>query len=150
MRQKYDEFLNERSLVIQEGTVLDMNRVYDDLDQFIVQSDYDVRALGYDPYNSKEFLERYIQDYGPNYIEKVIQGAKTESVPLGEIKKLSESRLLVFDELLMQFAMGNAVVEEDTNFNRKLSKRRMDEKIDNVAALLDAYIAWKANKETFE
>lgn len=150
MRQKYDEFINEGSLHVLPGTVLDMMEVYEDLDKHIIASEYDTRALGYDPYNAKEFVERWEAENGPFGIEKVIQGAKTESVPLGELKKISEDRKLIFDEFLMQFAMGNAITLEDTNGNRKLLKKRQDEKIDNVAALMDAYIAYKANKEAFE
>jgi phage terminase large subunit-like protein len=127
-----------------------MMEVYDDLDTFIQASEYDVRTLGFDPYNAKEFVTRWEAENGPYGIEKVIQGAKTESVPLGEIKILSEERLLIFDQALMSFAMGNAITLEDTNGNRKLLKKRQDEKIDNVAALMDAYIAYKANKEAFE
>lgn len=150
MRAKYDEFIKEGSLHVLEGTVLDMMEVYDDLDEFIIKSEYDTRCLGYDPYNAKEFVERWVAENGPFGVEKVIQGAKTESVPLGEIKKLSEDRMLIFDQALMTFAMGNAITLEDTNGNRKLLKKRQDEKIDNVAALMDAYIAYKANKEAFE
>lgn len=150
MRQKYDEFIDERSLHIMEGTVLDMMEVYDDLDQFILDEEYDVRALGYDPYNAKEFVTRWEQENGPFGIEKVIQGAKTESVPLGELKILAGEKLLMFDQSLMTFAMGNAITIEDTNGNRKLLKRRQEEKIDNVSALMDAYIAYKHNKEAFE
>lgn len=151
MRQKYDEFINEGSLVVLEGTVLDIDQeVYDDLDQFIQDSQYDVRTFGYDPYNAKKFVERWEVENGPFGIEKVPQGAKTESVPLGEIKILSEERMLIFDQILMTFAMGNAITLEDTNGNRKLLKKRQEEKIDNVAALMDAYIAYKANKEAFE
>lgn len=150
MRQKYDEFINEGSLHVLEGTVLDMMEVYEDLEQHIEERSYDVRTLGFDPYNAKEFVTRWEQENGPYGIEKVIQGAKTESVPLGELKIFSEQRQLIFDELLMQFAMGNAITLEDTNGNRKLLKRRQDEKIDNVAALMDAYVAYKANKEAFE
>jgi phage terminase large subunit-like protein len=150
MRQKYDEFIREGSLHVMEGTVLDMMEVYEDLDKFIIESEYDVRCLGFDPYNAKEFVERWELENGPYGIEKVIQGAKTESVPLGELKKLSEDRMLLFDEALMMFAMGNAITLEDTNGNRKLLKKRQEEKIDNVAALMDAYIAYKANKEAFE
>jgi phage terminase large subunit-like protein len=150
MRQKYDEFINEASLHVMPGNILDMMEVYEDLDQFIVTSEYDVRALGYDPYNAKEFVTRWEAENGPFGIEKVIQGAKTESVPLGEIKIMSEERLLIFDQALMSFAMGNAITLEDTNGNRKLLKRRQDEKIDNVAALMDAWIAYKLNKEAFE
>ena len=150
MRQKYDEFINEGSLVIFEGTVLDMMEVYDDIDQHIMDRKYDVRAFGYDPYNAKEFVERWVQENGPYAVEKVIQGARTESVPLGELKILAEERKLLFDEQLMMFAMGNAVTMEDTNGNRKLLKRRYAEKIDNVSAMMDAYIAYKAFKEAFE
>ena len=150
MRAKYEEFINEASLHVLEGTVLDMMEVYDDLDAFIESSSYDVRSLGFDPYNAKEFVARWEAENGPYAIEKVIQGAKTESVPLGELKILSEERLLIFDQSLMSFAMGNAITLEDTNGNRKLLKRRQDEKIDNVSALMDAYIAYKANKEAFE
>jgi phage terminase large subunit-like protein len=150
MRQKYDEFIAEGSLHVLDGMVLDMMQVYDDLDQFIIQQQYDVRSLGYDPYNAKEFVERWTAENGPFGIEKVIQGAKTESVPLGELKIYSEERHLIFDQSLMSFAMGNAITLEDTNGNRKLMKRRQEEKIDNVAALMDAYIAYKANKEAFE
>lgn len=150
MRQKYDEFINEGSLHVLEGTILDMMEVYDDLDNFVQSSEYDVRALGYDPYNAKEFVNRWTSENGDYAIEKVIQGAKSESVPLGELKIFSEQRLLVFDQALMTFAMGNAITMEDTNGNRKLLKKRVEDKIDNVAALMDAYIAWKANKESFE
>lgn len=150
MRQKYEEFLREGSLVVLEGTVLDMMEVYEDLDAFIVQSEYDVRAFGFDPYNAKEFVTRWEQENGPFGIEKVIQGAKTESVPLGELKKLSEERKLLFDEDLMMFAMGNCITLEDTNGNRKLYKKRSDQKIDAVAAMMDAYIAYKLNKDAFE
>lgn len=150
MRMKYEEFINEGSLHVLEGTVLDMMEVYDDLDKFIIASEYDVRALGFDPYNAKEFVTRWEGENGPYGIEKVMQGAKTESVPLGELKKLSEERMLIFDQALMQFAMGNSITLEDTNGNRKLLKKRQEEKIDNVAALMDAYIAYKAHKEAFE
>lgn len=150
MRMKYDEFINEGSLHVLEGTVLDMMDVYDDLDNFIQNSEYDVRTLGFDPYNAREFVTRWEQENGPYGIEKVIQGARTESVPLGELKILSGERLLIFDQALMMFAMGNAITLEDTNGNRKLLKRRQDEKIDNVAALMDAWIAYKLNKEAFE
>jgi phage terminase large subunit-like protein len=150
MRQKYETFIREGSLHVLEGTVLDMMEVYDDLDQFIQDSQFDVRTLGYDPYNAKEFVTRWEAENGPFGIEKVIQGAKTESVPLGELKILSEQRMLIFDQQLMTFAMGNAITLEDTNGNRKLLKKRQEEKIDNVAALMDAYIAYKANKEAFE
>lgn len=150
MRIKYDEFISEGSLHVMEGQILDMNEIYDDLDAFILASEYDVRAFGYDPYNAKEFVTRYETENGAFGVEKVIQGARTESVPLGELKKLSEDRLLIFDQALMTFAMGNAVTLEDTNGNRKLLKKRMEEKIDNVSALMDAYVAFKANKEAFE
>ena len=150
MRQKYDEFLAEGSLMVLEGTVLDMMEVYDDLDKFIIDNEYDVRCLGFDPYNAREFVERWERENGPFGIEKVIQGARTESVPLGELKKLSEERLLLFDELLMQFTMGNCMTFEDTNGNRKLLKKRYDQKIDAVAAMMDAYVAYKLNKEAFE
>ena len=150
MRAKYDEFLKEGSLQVLESTVLDMMEVYDDLDEFIQAMQYDVRAFGFDPYNAKEFVSRYEAENGPFGIEKVIQGAKTESVPLGELKILSEERMLIFDQSLMSFAMGNAITLEDTNGNRKLLKKRQDQKIDNVAALMDAYVAFKANKEAFE
>jgi phage terminase large subunit-like protein len=150
MRAKYEEFTSEGSLHVLEGTVLDMMEVYDDLDQFIQTSEYDIRAFGYDPYNAKEFVTRWEAVNGPFGIEKVIQGARTESVPLGELKILSEERMLIFDQALMTFAMGNAITLEDTNGNRKLFKKRQEDKIDNVAALMDAYIAYKANKDSFE
>lgn len=150
MRQKYEEFINEGSLHIMPGNILDVMEVYEDLDRFILASEYDVRALGYDPYNAKEFVTRWEAENGPFGLEKVIQGAKTESVPLGELKTMSEERLLIFDQSLMSFAMGNAITLEDTNGNRKLLKRRQDEKIDNVAALMDAWVAYKLNKEAFE
>jgi len=150
MRHKYEEFITEGALHVMNGTVLDMMEVYDDLDAFIIASEYDVRCLGYDPYNAKEFVARWEIENGAFGIEKVIQGAKTESVPLGELKKLSEDRNLIFDQSLMSFAMGNAITLEDTNGNRKLLKKRQEDKIDNVAALMDAYIAYKANKEAFE
>ena len=150
MRAKYDEFLNEGSLMVLEGTVLDMMEVYDDLDKFIIEEEYDVRCVGYDPYNAKEFIERWAQENGPFGIEKVIQGARTESVPLGELKKLSEDRKLLFDEELMSFCMGNCITIEDTNGNRKLLKKRYDHKIDAVAAMMDAFIAWKLNRDAFE
>lgn len=151
MRLKYEDFLREGSLIIMEGITLNISQeVYDDLDAHIQEKGYDVRCLGFDPYNAKEFVERWIAENGPFGVEKVIQGSKTESVPLGELKKLSESRLLVFDEQLMQFCMGNCIVLEDTNGNRKLYKKRHEAKIDNVAALMDAYIAYKHNKEAFE
>ena len=150
MRFKYDEFTKEGSLIVLEGTVLDMMEVYEDLDNHMINSRYDVRCFGYDPYNAREFVERWEVDNGPFGIEKVIQGAKTESVPLGELKKLSEERLLLFDEDLMTFAMGNCIVMEDTNGNRKLLKKRYEAKIDPVAAMMDAFVAYKLNKEAFE
>lgn len=150
MRVKYDQFRDEGSLIVLEGTVLDMMEVYEDLDNHIVECGYDVRSFGYDPYYAKEFVERWASENGPFGIEKVIQGARTESVPLGELKKLSEERMLLFDEELMTFTMGNCITLEDTNGNRKLLKKRLDHKIDAVAAMLDAYVAYKANKEAFE
>ena len=150
MRIKYDEFINEGSLIVMPGTVLDMMQVYEDLDEYILQSGYDVRSFGYDPYNAKDFVERWEKENGPFGLEKVIQGAKTESVPLGELKKMAEDRLLLFDEELMTFTMGNCITLEDTNGNRKLYKKRYDQKIDAVAALMDAYIAYKNNREAFE
>jgi phage terminase large subunit-like protein len=150
MRMKYQEFIEEKSLHVLEGTVLDMMEVYDDLEAFILGSRFDIRAFGYDPYNAKEFLQRWEAENGPFGIEKVIQGARTESVPLGELKILSEQRLLLFDQALMTFAMGNCITLEDTNGNRKLLKKRYDAKIDNVAAMMDAYVAYKVNKEAFE
>ena len=150
MRFKYDEFAKEGSLVVMPGTVLDVMQVYDDLDDHIVRCNYDPRCFGFDPYNAREFVERWEQENGPYGIEKVIQGAKTESVPLGELKKLAEERMLHFDEELMTFCMGNCVALVDTNGNRKLLKKRHDAKIDSVAAMMDAYIAWKHNKDAFE
>ena len=150
MRMKYENFISEDSLHVLDGTVLDMMQVYDDLDMFIQRSEYDVRCFGFDPYNAKEFVARWESENGPYGIEKVIQGAKTESVPLGELKIMSEQRMLIFDQDLMTFAMGNAVTLEDTNGNRKLLKKRKEEKIDNVSAMLDAYVAYKSHKETFE
>jgi phage terminase large subunit-like protein len=150
MRAKYDEFIREGSLHILEGSVLDMMQVYDDLDSFILASQYDVRCFGFDPYNAKEFVTRWEAENGPFGIEKVIQGARTESVPLGELKIFAEQRALIFHQDLMSFAMGNAVTLEDTNGNRKLLKKRAEEKIDNVSALMDAYVAYKAHKEAFE
>ena len=150
MRQKYTDFMNEGSLIVLEGTVLDMMDVYDDLDRHIIEMDYDVRCFGFDPYNAREFVERWERENGPFGVEKVIQGAKTESVPLGELKKLSEERMLLFDEDLMSFAMGNCITLEDTNGNRKLLKKRYDQKIDAVAAMMDAYVAYKLNKDAFE
>ena len=136
--------------MVLEGATLDTLQVYEDLDDHIIKCGYDVRAMGYDPYNAKEFVERWAAENGPFGIEKVIQGAKTESVPLGELKKLSEERMLLFDEELMTFAMGNCITLEDTNGNRKLFKKRYEQKIDAVAAMMDAYIAWKHNREAFE
>lgn len=150
MRFKYEEFIKEGSLIIMPGTVLNMMEVYDDLDKHYNERGYDVRCFGFDPYNAREFVERWEQENGPFGIEKVIQGAKTESVPLGELKKLSEERMLLFDEELMSFAMGNCITLEDTNGNRKLFKKRYDQKIDAVAAMLDAYVAFKLNREAFE
>jgi phage terminase large subunit-like protein len=150
MREKYDEFIQEGSLVVLEGTVLDMMDVYDDLDSHITNMGYDVRCFGYDPYNAKDFVSRWILENGDFGVQKVIQGAKTESVPLGELKILAGERLLLFDEELMKFAMGNCITLEDTNGNRKLLKKRHEQKIDNVAAMMDAYVAYKANKEAFE
>lgn len=150
MRIKYDEFLKEGSLIVMEGSILDLMEVYDDLDDHITQADYDVRCFGYDPYNAKSFVERWASENGPFGIEKVIQGVKTESVPLGELKKLSESRMLLFDEQLMSFTMGNCITMEDTNGNRKLLKKRREQKIDNVAAMMDAFVAYKNNKDAFE
>ena len=150
MRFKYEGFMEEGSLIVMPGTVLDMMEVYEDLDNHIIESDYDVRCVGYDPYNAKDFIARWEQENGPFGIEKVIQGAKTESVPLGELKKLSEERMLLFDEDLMTYAMGNCITLEDTNGNRKLLKKRYDQKIDAVASMMDAYIAWKLNRDAFE
>lgn len=150
MRFKYEEFTEEGSLIVMPGTILDMMEVYEDLDNHISDQEYDVRCFGYDPYNAKEFVERWVNENGPFGIEKVIQGAKTESVPLGELKKLSEERMLLFDEGLMTFTMGNCIVMEDTNGNRKLLKKRYDAKIDAVAAMMDAFVAFKINREAFE
>ena len=150
MRIKYDQFMKEGSLIVMPGTVLDMMEVYEDLDNHITERNYDVRSFGFDPYNAREFVERWERENGPFGIEKVIQGAKTESVPLGELKKLSEERLLLFDEELMTFAMGNCITLEDTNGNRKLLKKRYDQKIDAVAAMMDGYVAFKLNREAFE
>lgn len=149
-RLKYNDFIDEGSLMVMDGTVLDMMQVYEDLDNYISECKYDVRCIGYDPYNAKEFIERWQTENGPFGIEKVIQGVKTESVPLGELKKLAEQRLLLFDQQLMEFAMGNSIVLEDTNGNRKLYKKRNEEKIDAVAALMDAYVAYKLNREAFD
>lgn len=150
MREKYIQFINEGSLIVLEGNIIDLEDVYDDLDRFIEENEYDVRCFGYDPYNAKEFVQKWITEYGPYCVEKVIQGARTESVPLGELKKLAEERMLLFDEQLMQFAMGNCITLEDTNGNRKLYKKRHEEKIDNVAAMMDAFIAYKLYKDAFE
>ena len=150
MRQKYDEFIEEASLHVLEGAVLDMMEVYEDLDRFILANEYEVRAFGFDPYNAKEFVTRWEAENGPFGIEKVIQGARTESVPLGELKTLSEARMLIFDQALMSWSMGNAITIEDTNGNRKLLKKRQEQKIDNVSAMMDAWVAWKLNKEAFE
>lgn len=150
MHSKYEDFIAEGSLVVMDGTVLDMMTVYDDLDSFITEHEYDVRCVGYDPYNAKEFIARWESENGPFGIEKVIQGSKTESVPLGELKKLSEERMLLFDEALMSFAMGHCIAIQDTNGNRKLMKKRYDQKIDAVAAMMDAYVAYKINREAFD
>jgi phage terminase large subunit-like protein len=150
MREKYQEFLDEGSLHVLEGTVLDMIEVFDDLDKYIIDSEYDVRAFGFDPYNAKEFVTKWEQYNGPQGVEKVIQGARTESVPLGELKILAGERMLIFDQKLMMFAMGNSITMEDTNGNRKLLKKRYEMKIDNVAALMDGWVAYKLNKEEFE
>ena len=150
MRTKYEDFMREGSLIVHEGTILDMMTVYEDLDNHIIERGYDVRAFGYDPYNAKEFVERWSRENGPFGIEKVIQGSKTESVPLGELKDLAEDRMLLFDEELMSFTMGNCIVMEDTNGNRKLLKKRYEAKIDAVSAMMDAFVAFKRNKEAFE
>jgi phage terminase large subunit-like protein len=150
LRTKYEEFIDEGSLIVMEGTILDLNEVYEDLDNYILEIEYDVRCLGFDPYNAKEFITRWEQEWGPFGIEKVIQGSRTESVPLGELKKLAEERMLLFDEKLMTFTMGNCITLEDTNGNRKLLKKRSDQKIDAVAALMDALVAYKLNKDAFE
>lgn len=150
LRNKYEEFINEGSLIVMPGNILDMMQVYDDLDEFIIRTAYDVRCFGYDPYNAKEFVERWERENGAYGIEKVIQGSKTESVPLGELKKLAEERMLLFDEGLMTFTMGNCITIEDTNGNRKLYKNRYDAKIDAVAAMMDAFVAYKHNREAFE
>ena len=150
MRFKYNTFMDEGSLIVLNGTVLDMDEVYEDLDKFIIEMRYTVNCFGYDPYNAKEFVDRWVSENGSFGVEKVIQGAKTESVPLGELKKLAEERMLLFDEELMSFAMGNCIVLEDTNGNRKLYKKRRENKIDPVAAMMDAYVAYKANKDAFE
>lgn len=150
MRQKYEEFIKEGSLIVLEGSILDLMDVYDDLDRYISECQYDVRCFGFDPYNAKSFVDRWESENGPFGIEKVIQGAKTESVPLGELKKLAENRMLLFDEQLMSYTMGNCITIEDTNGNRKLLKRRHEQKIDNVAAMMDAFVAYKLNKDAFE
>lgn len=150
MRQKYQEFIDEGTLVVMEGSIIDVQAVYDDLDKFIVDSQYEVCSFGYDPYNAKEFVERWARENGSFGIEKVPQGARTETVPLGEIKKLSEKRMLIFDESLMSFCMGHCITLEDTNGNRKLYKKRYEDKIDNVSALMDALVAYKVNKDAFE
>lgn len=150
MRFKYEEFIKEGSLIVMPGTVLDMMQVYEDLDNYITETEYDVRCFGYDPYNAKDFVERWVNENGPFGVEKVIQGAKTESVPLGELKKLAEQRLLLFDEELMTYTMGNCIAMEDTNGNRKLLKKRYEHKIDAVAAMMDAYVAYKLNRDAFE
>ena len=150
MRAKYETFMNEGSLMVMDGTVLDMIEVYEDLDAHIMERGYAVNAFGYDPYNAKDFVERWVSENGPFGVEKVIQGARTESVPLGELKKLSEERMLLFDEELMKFAMGNCITLEDTNGNRKLYKKRSSEKIDSVAAMMDAYVAYKNNRDAFD
>lgn len=150
MRQKYEEFMAEGTLRVMDGTVLDMLAVYDEVDKYVVDNEFDVRTFGFDPYNAKEFVKRWESENGPYGIEKVIQGSKTESVPLGELKKLAEQRLLLFDQLLMTFAMGNAITMEDTNGNRKLLKKRQEQKIDNVSALMDAYVAYKRNPDAFD
>lgn len=149
MRTEYEKFIEEGSLVVLDGAVLDMDEVYDDLDKFIIDSQYDVRCFGFDPYNAREFVNRWISENGEFGCEKVIQGAKTESVPLGELKKLSEERLLLFDQYIMQFTMGNCIVLQDTNGNKKLLKRKHEQKIDNVSAMMDAYVAYKLNKDAF-
>jgi phage terminase large subunit-like protein len=151
MRYKYETFMKEGSLIVLEGTVLDMTEVYEDLDAHINEEmEYDVRSFGFDPYNARAFVERWEQENGPFGVEKVIQGAKTESVPLGELKKMSEERMLLFDEQIMSFTMGNCITLEDTNGNRKLLKRRYEAKIDAVASLIDAWVAYKLNLEAFE
>ena len=150
MRSKYEDFIKEGSLIVMPGAVLDTMEVYEELDAHIIDRGYDIRSFGYDPYNAKDFVERWEKENGPFGIEKVIQGAKTESVPLGELKKLSEERMLIFDEDIMSFAMGNCIVMEDTNGNRKLLKKRYEAKIDPVAATMDAFVAYKLNKEAFE
>ena len=149
-RQKYEEFLGETSLRVLDGSVLDLMAVFDDLEEYIQEHAYDVRCIGFDPYNAREFVERWTNENGPFGVEKVIQGAKTESVPLGEIKAMAQDRRLLFDQSMMQFTMGNAITLEDTNGNRKLLKARHENKIDSVAALMDAWVAYKLNKEMFD
>ena len=150
MRGQYDVFTGEGSLIVMSGSVLDLDLVYDDLDRHIVETGYDVRSFGYDPYNAREFVGRWETENGPFGLEKVIQGARTESVPLGELKILAEDRMLLFDQELMKFCMGNCITLEDTNGNRKLLKKRYEQKIDNVSAMMDAYVAWKAYKDAFD
>jgi phage terminase large subunit-like protein len=150
MRAKYEEFMQEGTLIVMEGAILDLMDVYDDLDAHIIERDYDIRCFGYDPYNAPSFVERWVKENGPFGVGKVIQGSKTESVPLGELKKLASERMLLFDESLMSYTMGNCIVLEDTNGNRKLWKKRYEHKIDNVAAAMDALVAYKLNKEAFE
>jgi phage terminase len=150
LRVKYEEFIEEGSLIIMPGTVLDMMDVYDDLDNFITSNNFDIRSVGFDPYNAKEFIERWAKENGQFGIEKVIQGARTESVPLGEIKKLAEDRKLDFSQKIITYTMGNCIVSVDSNNNKKLLKKRHDQKIDSISALLDAYVAYKINKEYYE
>ena len=150
MREKYEEFIAEGSLHVLEGTVLDLDEVYDDIDAHIIKKKYEVVTVGFDPWGAKDFIERWSKENGPYGIEKVIQGAKTETVPLGELKIFAEEAMLHFDEKLMQFAMGNSIILQDTNGNKKLDKRRREQKIDNVSAMMDAYVAYKANKEAYE
>ena len=150
MREKYNEFLNEGTLIVMDGTILDLDAVYDDLDAHIIERDYDVRSVGYDPYGAREFIKRWVSENGQFGVEKVIQGAKTESIPIGELKKLAEDRLLYFDEQMMSFNMGNCVILQDTNGNKKLFKKRRDQKIDSVASAMDALVAYKLNKDAFE
>ena len=150
MREKYNEFLNEGTLIVMDGTILDLDAVYDDLDAHIIERDYDVRSVGYDPYGAREFIKRWVSENGQFGVEKVVQGAKTESIPLGELKKLAEDRLLYFDEQMMSFNMGNCVILQDTNGNKKLFKKRRDQKIDSVASAMDALVAYKLNKDAFE
>lgn len=150
LRRKYQEFLDEGSLQVMDGTVLDMMEVYEDLDRYILDQNYDVRAMGFDPYNARAFVERWTRENGEYGVEKVVQGAKTESVPLGEIKNMAFNRLLLFDQAIMQFTMGNCIALEDTNGNRKLYKDRREQKIDSVSALLDAWVAYKVHREIFD